>query len=302
MKIINSSFQEYLDTNNTFSDIYNQIINYLKTRINDEQLLNQIISNCNNSIIQLTDGKTYTVLAHDGTIKTCNYKDSAAAFKTNMAISVKENEIYIIPGVALRPNYNKHQLVHEILHVITSNQHNYFNEDGIAYTKTGTKIDYYDRNLNDYKMDNNPSSDGLNEGITELLTSMITNEYTGNYPGYLVVASLLTSCNNLLLNAYFSSDKSTLESFYDDLEEKQSIITRKDLCNLNSKELDDSMLLKLIVGSLKYNSAYNNEIDITEIANYLDRFYMLDSGSWMDLISKSLNEYEEKDNDNLMKR
>ena len=293
MKIINNSFQDCEDKDNIFSNIYNEVIEYLKTRIDDEQLLNRIIDNCNHSIIQLTDGQTYTILAHDGSFKNYKYSDSAAAFKTNMAISVKENEISIIPGIVLRPNYNKHQLIHELLHVISSNQHNYFNEEGIAYTKTGTKIDYYDKNLNDYNMENNPSSDGLNEGITELLASIITNEYTGNYPGYLVIANLLTSCNNQLLNAYFSNDPAVLESFYNDLEEKQSIISRDDLCKLNSKEINDDELIKLINGAIKYNNAYNNEIDLNGISNYLDQFYMLDSGSWAEVISSSLNNYED---------
>lgn len=293
MKIINSDFRECQDTNNLFSIVSSQVIDYIKTRISDEQLLNQIISNCDHSIIQLTDGNSYTILSHDGNLKSYKFRDSASAFKTNMAINVKENELVIIPGIALRPNYNIHQLIHELLHVISSNQHNYYNEDGICYTKTGTKIDYYDKNLNDYIMNNNPSSDGLNEGITELLASIITNEYTGNYPGYLVVASLLMSCNDQLLNAYFSSDTTVLESFYKDLEEKQTIITREDLCKLDSKELNDDDLIKLIIGALKYNSAYGNEIDITETANYLDKFYMLDSGSWMDLIQESINKYEE---------
>ena len=141
----------------------------------------------------------------------------------------------------------------------------------------------------------NPSSDGLNEGITELLASMITNEYTGNYPGYVAVASLLMSCNDQLLTAYFSSDTKNLESFYDDLEAKQSVITRKDLCSLDSKKLSDDELIILIVGALKYNDAYNNKIDITETANYLDKFYMLDSGSWMELIQDSIDKYEESD-------
>lgn len=210
-----------------------------------------------------------------------------------MIVNVNKDEISIIPGVALRPNFNKHQLVHELFHTISSNQHNYFNKDGIAYTKTGTKIDYYDKNLEDYNMNYNPSSDGLNEGITELLASMITNEYTGIYPGHLVVASLLTFCNNQLLNTYFSSNIKTLESFYNNLEEKQNVIAMDDLCKFNSKEFNDDDLIKLIVGALKYNKSYNNEIDITDISNYLDKYYMLDSGSWSNLILESMNKFEE---------
>jgi hypothetical protein len=61
MKIINSSFQECQD--NMFDDIYNQIIGFLKTKIDDDQLLKQIIDNCNHSIIQVTDGNAYTVVA-----------------------------------------------------------------------------------------------------------------------------------------------------------------------------------------------------------------------------------------------
>lgn len=293
MKIIDSSFKEHQDTNNTFNDIYNNTIEYLKTRIDNEQLLEQINANSIHSLIQLTDGNTYTILADDGKFRTNKYRDSSAAFKTNMAISVKEDEVYIIPGVALRPNYNIHQLVHEQLHAISSNQHNYFDESGIFYTKVGTKIDYYDKSMNDYNKENNPSSDGLNEGITEYLASIITNEYTGAYPPYVVIANLLMSCNNQLLNAYFSSDPKVLESFYDDLEEKQSIISRNDLCGLNSTNLQDDELLKIIIGAIKYNEAYNNSIDITEISNYLDRFYMLNSGSWSNLITAEMNNYDE---------
>ena len=224
MKVIDSSFQEVKDSENSYSNTYNQVIDFLKTRVNDEQLLSQLIANCDHSILQLTDGKTYTILSHDGQFKRYNYPSSAAAFKTNIAISSKENEVLIIPGIALRPNYNNHQLVHELLHVITTNQHNYFNENGVVYTKTGTRIDYYDRELNNYYIENNPSSDGLNEGITEYLATIITNECVGNYPHYHVIASILMACNDKLLNAYLSNDVKSLELFYEDLENKQSVI------------------------------------------------------------------------------
>jgi hypothetical protein len=294
MKIYNNNFQECPDTNNFFSDTYNQIAHFLKERIRDEKLYNEIITNGNSTAVQITDGNTYKVLDHNRKYLTRNFMGSAAALKINIATIVDDKAIHILPGVALRPNFNKHQLVHELFHALSSTQHNYFNEEGITYFKFGTYVGYFDKNLNGVKMENNPSSDGLNEGITELLTSKLTNEYIGNYPGYVVMAGLLMSCNDKLLNAYFSSDLKELESFYSDLEEKQNVITRDDLCNLNSKKMDDSQLLKIITGAIKYNEAYNNKIDITTYSNYLDRFYMLDSGSWIDLISESLGEYEEQ--------
>lgn len=293
MKVINSYFKDVEDRKDEIVVVYTQVLDYLKTRIQDKQLMEQIENNSKRSIVQFTDGNSYTMLAPDKTYKALKFRDSAAALKTNMAIRADEKEIDIIPGIALRPNYNKHQLVHELLHALSSTQHNYFDENGIAYTKTGTKIDYYDRDLNDYNMENNPSSDGLNEGITEFLTSMITDEYTGQYPGFVAVAGLLMSCNDQLLTAYFSSDTKALESFYNDLESKQTLITRDNLCKLVSNELDDDELIKIIVGALKYNAAYNNAVDISEVSGYLDNYYMLDSGSWMDLIKESAYKYEE---------
>ena len=293
MKIIDSNFKDIENDSSLFNDIASKIIEYLKTKINDEELFNHIVSNADHSLVQLTDGKTYTILAHDKSFKSYKFRDSAGAFKTNMAVSVSDKEINIIPGVALRPNYTIHQLIHELLHAISSNQHNYFNEEGIAFTKTGIKIDFFDKNLEDVSIPNNPSSNGLNEGITEALASIIDNQYTGNYPGYLTVASLLLAPNDLLLNSYFSKEIAPLEAFYNDLEEKQSIISRDDLINLESKSLNDSDLARIIAGTIKYNEAYNNQVDLSSTANYLDKFYMLDSGSWSELLSAEINKHNE---------
>lgn len=290
MKIINEEFQEMTDTNNIFEGITYQIIEFLRARISDEQLLNDIIDRCNDIIVQQTNGETFSIKLPNGSLKKNRIPSNVGALKTNMIIDTNEHELYITPGIALRPNYNNHQLIHEILHSISSKKRNSFNEEGVTYTKTGTKIDYYDNKLNNYYVDDNYSSDGLNEGITELLASMITNEFTGNYPGFVVAAEMLMACNDKLLKAYFSDSLEELKNFYSDLEERQSVITRHDLYKFDSKIMDDDLLVKIMVGAIKYNESYNHTIDIDRLTNHLDRYYMLDYGSWSDLILNKLND------------
>ena len=66
------------------------------------------------------------------------------------------------------------------------------------------------------------------EQITEYLTSILTNEYTGNYAPFVVISKLFMKSNNYLLNAYFMNDISGLKKFYDEVEERQSLITKND--------------------------------------------------------------------------
>ena len=288
MKIVNSNLEEINESSNIrYDDIYNKIVNYLKSTIKDERILNDMLKDNEYILIQETSGDSYTIDLPNGSKKHQPIPSSVGALKTNMSIRANSQILGIRPGVALRPNFTDHQLVHELLHAISSKHINYFDGDGIVYTKTGTKIDYFDRNLNDASKENNLSSDGLNEGITELLASIITNEYTGNYPHMVVIAKLLMMSNDNLINAYFSHDLKDLEKFYTDLEEKQKVITREDLCKFNSKDVDDELTTKILVGSIEYNKSCGNEIDndtYVGMINYLDRNYILDSGSWNDLI------------------
>ncbi len=289
MIVIDSDFNRKIDNSN-YNDVYNKIIEYLKSIIIDEKILSDMLDQNDKIIIQETLGKEYSIKLPNGLNRKLKFPSSSSAFKTNMVIGVNKNVLGISPGIVLRPNYDIHQLIHELLHAISSTQINRFNEDGVVYTKCGTRIDYFDRNLNNYNSINNLSSNGLNEGITEFLTSLITNNYYGNYPPMVVIARLLMYSNNKLLNAYFSKDLNELEMFYSDLEDKQSIINRDDLCRLNSNEIEDEEFLNIISGALDYNKAYNKEIDSNyykEIVNYLDNYYMLDTGSWDDLIQKN---------------
>lgn len=205
-----------------------------------------------------------------------------------MVINSNDKELSIIPGVVMRKNFNNHQLIHEILHGISSRQHNLYNEDGITYTKTGTKIDYYDNSLNDCPNVTNLSSEGLNEGITEYLTSLLTNEYNGNYASQVVISNLFMKSNNNLLNAYFMNDISGIERFYEDIEEKQALITREDFIKLTSKSYDFDLISKIIAAGINYNKAYGKEMteeELSSLTQYLDNNMILDSGSWGDLIA-----------------
>lgn len=289
MKIINSEFNEIKNfSDSKYNIIYSQVIEFLKSIIKDEKIMLNIIKENDDIIFQETIGKEYSIKAHDGSIRKYKFPDSASAFKTNMAVNIDDNELTLTPGICLRPASSKHHIIHELLHAMSSNRHNYFNDEGIVYTKTGTKVDYYDRNLDDYSNGEKISSDGLNEGMTELLTSIITNEYTGTYAHLAVICNLLMRSNNNLIDAYFSKNLEELEKFYRDLEEKQSIITRNDLCQLSSNTTDEELIAKIITGSIQYNKECNNEIDLStldNIINYLDRSYILDSGSWKDLIN-----------------
>ena len=291
MILIDNKFNSINDEQkNELDEILNEVVNYLNNVITDENIKQIINENSQNIIIQLTDNYNYSIKLPNGMVRTMDFPGSVGALKTNMYNELNSSEIHIVPGVALRSNYSKHQLVHELLHALSSNEHNYFNENGITYTKTGTKIDFYDRNTDDVKITNNPSSDGLNEGITEFLASNITNDFNGNYAPFVVISKLLLDANPNLINAYFSRELDEIDKFYCDLEEKQSIITRADLMSFTSKETNIESLFKVISGALSYNKTINpnyNEEYLNDIITYLDSNYILDAGSWGDFISIS---------------
>ncbi len=291
MILIDNKFNSINDEQkNELDEILNEVVNYLNNVITDENIKQIINENSQNIIIQLTDNYNYSIKLPNGMVRTMDFPGSVGALKTNMYNELNSSEIHIVPGVALRSNYSKHQLVHELLHALSSNEHNYFNENGITYTKTGTKIDFYDRNTDDVKITNNPSSDGLNEGITEFLASNITNDFNGNYAPFVVISKLLLDANPNLINAYFSRELDEIDKFYCDLEEKQSIITRADLMSFTSKETNIESLFKVISGALSYNKTINpnyNEEYLNDIITYLDSNYILDAGSWSDFISIS---------------
>lgn len=287
MKVINEEF----DVIETPANV-EQIINYIKDSLGkmnlDSNILNELLVSMDDINIQIVDRETYSIKLPNGSLRKNKISNEVGALKTNMVISANEKELNIIPGVVMRKNFNNHQLIHEILHGISSRQHNLYNEDGVTYTKTGTKIDYYDKSLNDYPNVTNLSSEGLNEGITEYLTSLLTNEYNGNYASQVVISSLFMTSNNNLLNAYFMNDSSGIEKFYEDVEEKQELITRRDFINLTSKSYDFDLISKIIAAGIEYNKAYGKEMtveDLNGLTQYLDNNMILDSGSWKDLIA-----------------
>lgn len=287
MKVINEEF----DVIETPANV-EQIINYIKDSLGkmnlDSNILNELLVSMDSINIQIVDGEAYSIKLPNRSLRKNKISNEVGALKTNMVISANEKELNIIPGVVMRKNFNNHQLIHEILHGISSRQHNLYNEDGITYTKTGTKIDYYDKSLNDYPNVTNLSSEGLNEGITEYLTSLLTNEYNGNYASQVVISSLFMTSNNYLLNAYFMNDSSGIEKFYEDVEEKQELITREDFINLTSKSSNFDLISKIIAAGIEYNKAYGKEIteeDLNGLTQYLDNNMILDSGSWKDLIA-----------------
>ena len=269
-----------------------QIINYIKDSLGkmniDSRILNELLLNMDNINIKIVDGETYSIKLPNGSLRQNKISNEVGALKTNMIINTNDDELNITPGVVMRKKFNNHQLIHEILHAMSSRQHNLYNEDGITYTKTGTKIDYYDKSLNDYPHEKNLSSDGLNEGITEYLASLLTNEYNGNYAPQVVISSLFMASNNKLLNAYFMNECSGIEKFYDDVEERQNLITRQDFINLTSKGYDFDLISKLIVAGIEYNKSYGKEMteeELSGLIQYLDNNIILDSGSGKELIA-----------------
>lgn len=297
MRVIDNNFNDANVDKSTYNQIYNKIVEELSKRITDENILKDMLDGNDQIIIQPTDGIKYVVKLPDSSLRTLRFNNDASAFRTNMDVNITNEELIIRSGIALRPNFNLHQLVHELLHAMSSNQVSKFDENGVTYTKVGTQIRYYKKNpnnsndLNDYNMPNNLSSDGLNEGITDYLASIITG-YQGNYPPLVIVAQLLMSSNNMLLNAYFSKSSKELEMFYTDLEEKQSIITREDIIGLNPKgSISDEIITKLIVGAINYNRAYGKELDkesYSKLINFMDTYIIPDTGSWKDVLDEYL--------------
>ncbi len=287
MKSIDKNFNE-IDKSLKVEEVIGYIKSNLKNMNIDSTILEYTLSNFDNLLMQATDDDSYSIKLPNSTLKENKILSNVGALKANMQVSVDSKELNIIPGIVMRKNYSVHQLIHEIFHGISSRQHNYFDENGITYTKTGTKINYYDSTLNDYEKIDNLSSDGLNEGITELLTSILLNEYNGNYAQFVVISYLFMNSNNLLLNAYFMNDISGMEKFYKDVSEKQSLITREDFINLDSKCFDFEMIAKIIIAGIEYNKSYGKEItneELNFLINYLDNYLILDSGSWHDLIA-----------------
>ena len=79
-----------------------------------------------------------------------------------------------------------------------------------------------------------------------------------------------------------------IHRFYEDVEEKQSLINRTDFTNLTSKCTDFDLISKLIAAGINYNKSYGIEMTDEELNNiiiYLDNNMTLDTGSWYDLIS-----------------
>ena len=287
MKVINNKFNE-IDTPLNIEQIIYYIKNALGQMNIDSSILSNMLMEIDSMYIQVANDSIFSIKLPNGSLKENKISSGVGALKTNMSISVDDKELNITPGIVVRENYNNHQLIHEILHGLSSKQHNFYDENGITYTKTGTKIDYYDKSLNDYENIDNLSSEGLNEGITEYLTSILTNEYTGTYAPFVVISKLFMTSNNNLLNAYFMNDISELERFYEDVEEKQSLINRTDFTNLTSKCTDFDLISKLIAAGINYNKAYGIEMtdeELNNIITYLDNNMMLDTGSWYDLIS-----------------
>lgn len=287
MKVINNKFNE-MDTPLNIEQTVNYIKNVLEQMDIDNNILSNILMNIDSMYIQVADDNNFSIKLPNGSFKENKISMSVGALKTNMLISIDDKELNITPGIVVKENYNNHQLIHESLHGLSSKQHNFYDENGITYTKTGTKIDYYDKSLNDYENIENLSSEGLNEGITEYLTSMLTNQYTGTYAPFVVISKLFMTSNNSLINAYFMNDISGLERFYEDVEEKQSLINRTDFTNLTSKCTDFDLISKIIAAGINYNKAYGIEMtkeEINNIITYLDNNMTLDTGSWYDLIS-----------------
>ena len=289
MKLIDNSFNEIENNLDNLNNTINSINTYIKLNLGEDVLKDVDIDD---ALIQISNDSEYSIRMHNGNIKTLPMRDSSGAFKTNMIISVDKEKLSITPGIVLRPNFNTHQFIHEYLHVLSSKKDNYLDELGITYTKTGTKIDYYDKNLDDSNYYQKISAEGLNEGITEMLATKIDNKYTGNYAPFVVASELLSYDNDLLLKAYFSHDTKELIDFYNDLESKQNTITREDIINLSSKETNEEVIKKIIKGSIEYGLSNSKNKD--EFFNYtsnklkqLDNSYILDSGSWSELLNLS---------------
>ena len=84
------------------------------------------------------------------------------------------------------------------------------------------------------------------------------------------------------------NDISGIERFYEDIEEKQALITREDFIKLTSKSYDFDLISKIIAAGIKYNKAYGKEMteeELSSLTQYLDNNMILDSGSWGDLIA-----------------
>lgn len=289
MKLIDNKFNEVESGLDNLNNIVNSINNYIKLNL-DEDILNDV--NLDDVLVQISNDNEYSIRMHNGNIKTLPMRDSSGAFKTNMIVSVDKEKMSITPGIVLRPNFNTHQFIHEYLHVLSSKKDNYLDENGITYTKTGTKIDYYDKNLDDSSYYPKISAEGLNEGITEMLATKIDNKYTGNYAPFVVISELLSYDNDLLLKAYFSQSTKELTNFYDNLESKQNTITREDIIKLSSKENNEEVIKKIIKGSIEYGLSNSKNKDeflkfTSDKLKQLDNSYILDNGSWSELLNLS---------------
>ena len=225
-----------------------------------------------------------------GKIADCHFGSGTYVVKTNMKVSVDENEITVTPGIALKPNYNAHEFIHEFFHAISTREHNYFDDNGVAYTKTGFKILFYDKELDDYEDYPKVECEALDEGFTELLTSIVDEKYTGRYAPYVVITELFTYNNDSLFKAYFSNYLDPLLDFFDDLDKRKVGITHEDLVELDPKETDIERLRIIVNGAVRYclETSKNKEEAIKFIQtkmDYLDEHCGYNYGSWHDFIN-----------------
>ncbi|MBR4830530.1 MAG: hypothetical protein IKZ96_02035 [Bacilli bacterium] len=292
MRIIKYNNEKFIDAEqyagSEFETWYNTTVSYLQNVIQDESVKADMLMDNDKYLIQKTDGDTCIVLGHDKIYRKKKFPLSAVAFECPMVVTfLRENLLGIMPGIALRPGYDAHAFIHELLHALSSTTIHFFNENGISYIKIGTKVKYIDKNM-EYVDGKNLSAEGFNEGITEALASLITGRFTGQYPSHTAIGTLFVTSNSLALNAYFSHDLSRLEEFYKDLEEKQSIITREDLMNFG-KDTSEELIARIIAAGVAYNKAYNQDFDeqlYSLLIQNMDNADRLDNGSWRDLIAK----------------
>ena len=245
-----------------YDELIRRMISFLSLNLVDYNTIDTIKEDISNLIIEISDGKAYSTKYNGEVSKRALPKLVAAA--TPIEQDVREDAIYITPGIIVNENYMTNSpntdinsiynfLVHELFHSFSTTVKQKRTDQKNVY-KSGIMQSYYDKD------DNNVSSDignneGLNEGITQYLTDCFLNHYSGNaYEFQTAIAHILSKNNPLLLDAYFSRNEKLVYDFLKSFEERQDVVSSLNLTNMEADIIYDGF--SLLKGAILYDLSY----------------------------------------------
>lgn len=245
-----------------YDELLRRMISFLSLNILSSNIIDTLKKEISNLIVEITDGKEYSIKYNGEVSKKSLPRLVAAA--TSIEQDVREDAIYITPGIIVNENYMTNSpstdinsiynfLVHELFHSFSTTVKQKRTNQRNVY-KCGVRLSYYDKDDNELESDIG-NNKGLNEGITQYLTDCFLNHYSGNsYEFQVAIAHILSKNNPLLLEAYFSRDEKLVYDFLKDFEKRQDIVSSLELTNMEDSVIDDGF--SFLKGAILYDLSY----------------------------------------------